>query len=242
MELSNTLEKERNLIYEPDAVADEEENIKIYSDKADLTVPVFSLPQKIRIKNGGSNAAGIVLILLSVIGFIAGIILCDSFFEVLSEEYIKAGLTLRIKGGFFANAAFSFITMAGWVAFSFAMGYSGISQPVIFLIPAVKCAGTGIMLSSFVKAYGVLNGLLTFSAFILPSFAIGTLLTLYICRCALRVSNKTFLSISGKSADIRPAILYRDYLSKGFIAIAGCFIGGIIDAVISLICSNFFVI
>ena len=51
MELSNTLEKERNLIYEPDAVADEEENIKIYSDKADLTVPVFSLPQKIRIKN-----------------------------------------------------------------------------------------------------------------------------------------------------------------------------------------------
>lgn len=243
MEFVNTLEKERNLIYEPDAVPVSEEDIKIYSDKENEMLPFeFSMPHRIKIKNGDSNAVGIALIILSVIGFVIGILLCGELFEPLTEAQLDSSLTAKIKGGFFANAAASFITMSMWIISAFLLGFSGISQPAVFLLPVIKCTGTGIMVFSLIKAYGVLNGLLTFAAFILPSFAIGTMLTLYICRCALKASNRLFLHINGKSADVRPKEFFTEYLTKGLITLAGCFIGGIIDSLIGLLCSNFFVI
>ena len=243
MEFVNTLEKERNLIYEPDAVATEEDNedIKIFPEER-ITVSSFTVPQKIKIKNDGNNAVSITLILLSLAGFILGVAMCGVFFDALSKEYINTGLTAKIKGGFFGNAASSFITMAGWSIAAFAQGFSGVAQPAIFLLPAIKCAGTGIVLSSYIGSYGILNGLLAFSAFVLPSFVIGTLLMLYICRCAVKSSNRIFLHITERNMNTRPKEFFKDYLTKGFITIAGCFIGGIIDAAIGFICSHFFVI
>ncbi len=244
----NILQKERNLIYEPDAVAindNEDEDIKVYQEKNEETIlPNAYLfePQKIKIKKDNSSALEISISLLAVIGFVCGIIFCGSFFSFLSETYLNEFLKGRIQNGFFANACVSFFSMGAFVIFGFSTGLSCISQPIAILLPAVKCVGSGIALASFIKAYGLLNGLLSFSAFVLPSFVMGTLITLYICRCAVKTSNRLFLYISEKNTDARPKEFYGGYLSKGLIALAGCFIGGIIDAVISFICSNFFVI
>ena len=243
MDFINTLEKERNLIYEPDAVEKtEDEDIRIYTEQHEVIPFEFSAPHKIRIKRSDSNIVGVILIILSVIGFVIGIALCGDFFLPIAESQLDYSLTAKIKGGFFANASSSFITMAIWIISAFSLGFSSISQPAVFVLPAIKCAGTGIMVFSLINAYGILNGLLAFAAFILPSFVIGTLLMLYICRYAIKTSNRLFMLITAKSTDTRPEIIYRDFLAKGCIAIAGCFLGGIIDAVISLICSNFFVI
>lgn len=243
MEFINTLEKERNLIYEPDAVAKaEDEDTRIYVKQTEAIPFEFYAPHKIRIKRSDGSIVGVILIILSVIGFVIGIVLCGDFFLPLTESQLDYSLTAKIKGGFFANAASSFMTMAIWIISAFALGFSGISQPIVFILPTIKCTGTGIMVFSLINAYGTLNGLLAFAAFILPSFVIGTLLMLYICRYAIKTSNRLFMLITTKSTDTRPEIIYKDFLTKGCIAIAGCFLGGIIDAVISLICSNFFVI
>ncbi len=242
MEFINTLEKERNLIYEPDAVAQADEDIKIYTEQAEIIPFGFSAPHKIKIKRGDRNIVGIILIILSIVGFVIGITLCGDFFLPLTENQLDHSLAAKIKGGFFSNAAASFITMSLWNLSAFLLGFSGISQPAVFLLPVIKCTGTGIMLFSLIKAYGVLNGLLTFSAFVLPSFIIGTVLMLYICRCALKTSGRLFLYISGRDTILRPKELYSEYLSKGLVVLIGCFAGGIIDALIGLLCSNFFVI
>ncbi len=244
----NILQKDRNLIYEPDAVVigdNEVEDIKVYPEKNEENIlpnAYFFEPQKIRIKKDNSSSLEIFLALFAVIGFICGIIFCDSFFTPLDEVYLNDFLKSRIENGFFSNACISFFTMGVFVVSGFGAGFSCISQPIAFLLPLVKCVGGGIAVASFIKVYGILNGFLSFSAFVLPSFVMGTLITLYICRCAVKTSNRLFLYISGKSTDARPKEFYSGYFTKGVIALAGCFIGGIVDAVISLLCSNFFVI
>lgn len=244
----NILQKDRNLIYEPDAVSisdSEDEDIKVYPEKneeAILPNAYFFEPQRILIKKDKSSALEIILALFAIIGFVCGIIFCGSFFSFLSEAYLSDFLKDKMQNGFFSNACISFFSMTAFVIISFSAGLSCVGQPIAFFIPLIKCVGGGIALASFVKCYGLLNGLLSFCAFVLPSFAMGTLITLYICRCAVKTSNRLFLYVSGKNTDARPGEFYGGYLTKGLIALAGCFIGGIIDAVITFICSNFFVI
>lgn len=244
----NILQKERNLIYEPDAIVineNEDEDIKVYTENSEEEAfpdTFYFEPQKIKIKKDNSSALPIIITLLAIIGFISGVVFCGSFFSFLDEAYLDDFLKGRISNGFFSGACVSFFSMAAFVIIGFSTGLSCISQPIAFLLPAVKCIGSGIALASFVKCYGLLNGILSFSAFVLPSFVIGTLITLYICRCAVKTSNRLFLYVSGKNTDARPREFYSGYLTKGLIALAGCFAGGIIDAVISFICSNFFVI
>lgn len=244
----NTFQKERNLIYEPNAVVvndNQDEDIKVYPEKSEEEIfpdAFFFEPQKVRLNKDFSSVLAIVLGIFAVTGFICGIIFCGGFFDFLDESYLSGFLKVRIKGGFFANAASSFFSMGLWVIITFSLGLSCISQPISFLLPAIKCMGSGIVLASFISVYGISNGLLSFFAFVLPSFVMGTLLTLYISKCAVKTSNRLFLYISGKNTDARPREFYTGYLTKGLIALAGCFAGGIIDAVIGFLCGYFFII
>ena len=246
MDTENILLKERNLIYEPDAeVSEDESDIMIYKKKEEeeiLPAAFCFEPQRIRISNGNKPFLSVFLGISAIIGFFCGFIFCGNFFDIPLAENINGFLKGRINSGFFSNASVSFFSMGIWVAFGFLSGLSCISQAVILLLPAVKCIGGGIAMASFIKLYGAVDGILSFCAFVLPSFAMGTLITLYICKCAVKASNRLFLYMSGKNTDARPREFYTGYLTKGLIALAGCFIGGIIDAVITFICSNFFVI
>ena len=243
------LTRERNLIYEPDAEISAEiigeKETTAYDEKPqnkDLGDMFFFEPQSIKIKSCNSRAFGVALGVFALFGFLCGFIFCGGFFEGLSQSYITEFLKGKINGGFFSNAYVSFFSMGVFIVAGFCLGLSCISQPISFLLPTVKCIGGGIALSSFIEVYGILNGILAFCVFALPSFAIGTLISIYICGCAIRTSNRLFSYIRGKSPDTRPREFYSGYLSKGLISLAGCFLGGIVDAGISFLCGNFFII
>ena len=114
---------ERNAIYEPDAVADEKTDepskgprivIPGAGKDEQLTADGITVSE-IVIKNRQSRQyAGLILFITAVAGVVAGAVLYGDMTVVISDEMLKNYLSGRIHGGFFGNAAASFIAALIW--------------------------------------------------------------------------------------------------------------------------------
>lgn len=240
--------KERSMIYEPDAKPYNEENNDTVKSEAppgaEFQRPVcFSSAEyeAHETKKPKQPHIGLLLIFGAIAGAAAGFVLFGRFFTGVSAEAISDYLTLRIHGGFFANASSSFFGSALWLLIPFIFGLCAIGQPVAAIFPLLKGIGTGIIFAQLIKLYGA-GGIPAFCLLVLPSAAAGLLLLVYQCRCALQSSSRLLMYIRGRNTDARPESYYKAYLYRSAVCLMGCLAAGIIDAVVSLFADMIFII
>ena len=245
---------QRNAVYEPDAKADEPEKsdenredseavpdrpvviIGNENDKAtqgSMTASAFIVHKK---KN---SYAAFILPITAVLGAVLGYILCKTEPGVISEQSMHRFLSQRINGGFFGNAASSFIAAVLWCIIPFISGLSAVGQPVGALIPLIKGIGIGAALAGLISCYGA-GGIPAFAAFVLPSAVIGTLICCYQCRMSIGCSAKILSSIRGNGREAPD--FYKLYLERFLVCCTGCFLLGIADAAMSCLLGGIFVI
>lgn len=239
---------ERNAVYEPDAVADEKTDepskgprVVISGAQKDeqLTADGITVSE-IVIKNRQSRQyAGLILFITAVAGAVAGAVLYGDMTVVISDEMLKNYLSGRIHGGFFGNAAASFIAALIWCIVPFISGLCAVGQPVGVLVPAFKGIGIGMTFSALLDTYGV-NGIPAFAAFILPSAFIGTFVCCYQCQLSLSCSNNILATLRGR-CETAPHY-YKIYIERFAVCCIGCFLLGIADAGISFLLGSIFVI
>ena len=155
------------------------------------------------------------------------------------DEMLEGFLEGRIHGGFFGNAAASFISALIWCIVPFLTGLCAVGQPVGALIPAFKGIGVGMTFAALVNIYGA-NGIPAFAVFVLPSAFIGTVICCYQCRLSVLCSNSVLAVLKGRR-DEAPHY-YKIYLERFAVCCIGCFLLGIADAVITFLFRPIFVI
>ena len=195
---------------------------------------------EIVIKNRQSRQyAGLILFITAVAGVVAGAVLYGDMTVVISDEMLKNYLSGRIHGGFFGNAAASFIAALIWCIVPFISGLCAVGQPVGVLVPAFKGIGIGMTFSALLDTYGA-NGIPAFAAFILPSAFIGTFVCCYQCQLSLSCSNNILATLRGRR-ETAPHY-YKIYIERFAVCCIGCFLLGIADAGISFLLGPIFVI
>lgn len=239
---------ERNAVYEPDAVADEKtdeppKGPKVVIPGAESDEPLTAdniTVSEIVIKNRQSRQyAGLILFITAIAGAVAGAVLYGDMTVVIPDEMLKNYLSGRIHGGFFGNAASSFIAALIWCIVPFISGLCAVGQPVGVLVPAFKGIGIGMTFSALMNTYGA-NGVPAFAVFILPSAFIGTIICCYQCRMSVSCSNSVLAALRGK-AEAAPHY-YKVYLERFAVCCIGCFLLGIADAALSFLLAPIFVI
>lgn len=239
---------ERNAVYEPDAVADEKtdeppKGPKVVIPGAESDEPLTAdniTVSEIVIKNRQSRQyAGLILFITAIAGAVAGAVLYGDMTVVIPDEMLKNYLSGRIHGGFFGNAASSFIAALIWCIVPFISGLCAVGQPVGVLVPAFKGIGIGMTFSALMNTYGA-NGVPAFAVFILPSAFIGTIICCYQCRMSVSCSNRVLAALRGK-AEAAPHY-YKVYLERFAVCCIGCFLLGIADAALSFLLAPIFVI
>ncbi len=245
MEYQNPLYKERNMIYEPDAVVDiPSEEVRIYTLKSAETteeeIPAFSI-ERVKVHREKGEKSGIVLLLSVLISALAGFVLCGNFFGFTDSMYINEYIKSRMYGGFFANSAISFFSMVLWLVPVYLSGLCAVGQPFTVLTVTIKGLGLGITLSSFIAVYS-LNGILAFAAFVLPSAVAGTLICVYLSNHSIKSSSRLLHYTKGRNADTHPESYFGSFTAKAIVCVIGCFISGIADSAITLLFSGIFVI
>lgn len=241
---------ERNAVYEPDAVADENADspkgprVVIAGgadtgDDTDLAAGGITVSE-IVIKNKQSNKyAGALLFLTAVLGAVAGAVFYGDITALITGETLKNFLVGRIHGGFFGNAASSFISSLIWCAVPFIAGLCAVGQPLSAVIPAAKGIGIGMVLAALMRDYGA-NGVPAFAVFVLPSAFIGTAVCCYQCRLSLSCSNSVLAVLRGRR-ETAPHY-YKVYLERFAVCCIFCFLLGIADAAVSFLLGPIFVI
>lgn len=239
---------ERNAVYEPDAVADEKtdeppKGPKVVIPGAESDEPLTAdniTVSEIVIKNRQSRQyAGLILFITAIAGAVAGAVLYGDMTVVIPDEMLKNYLSGRIHGGFFGNAASSFIAALIWCIVPFISGLCAVGQPVGVLVPAFKGIGIGMTFSALMNTYGA-NGVPAFAVFILPSAFIGTIICCYQCRMSVSCSNSVLAALRGKAEDAPH--YYKVYLERFAVCCIGCFLLGIADAALSFLLAPIFVI
>lgn len=239
---------ERNAVYEPDAVAGEKtdeppKGPKVVIPGAERDEPLTAdniTVSEIVIKNRQSRQyAGLILFITAIAGAVAGAVLYGDMTVVIPDEMLKNYLSGRIHGGFFGNAASSFIAALIWCIVPFISGLCAVGQPVGVLVPAFKGIGIGMTFSALMNTYGA-NGVPAFAVFILPSAFIGTIICCYQCRMSVSCSNSVLAALRGK-AEAAPHY-YKVYLERFAVCCIGCFLLGIADAALSFLLAPIFVI
>lgn len=239
---------ERNAVYEPDAVAGEKtdelpKGPKVVIPGAESDEPLTAdniTVSEIVIKNRQSRQyAGLILFITAIAGAVAGAVLYGDMTVVIPDEMLKNYLSGRIHGGFFGNAASSFIAALIWCIVPFISGLCAVGQPVGVLVPAFKGIGIGMTFSALMNTYGA-NGVPAFAVFILPSAFIGTIICCYQCRMSVSCSNSVLAALRGK-AEAAPHY-YKVYLERFAVCCIGCFLLGIADAALSFLLAPIFVI
>ena len=232
--------KERNAVYEPDAVAGgddvckgqdtdtavmTEENVKLSADGITVSEVVVK---------GRRNRqyAGLILFITAVAGAVVGAVFYGKATVTVPDEMLEGFLEGRIHGGFFGNAAASFISALIWCIVPFLAGLCAVGQPVGALIPAFKGIGVGMTFAALVNIYGA-NGIPAFAVFVLPSAFIGTVICCYQCRLSVLCSNSVLAVLKGRR-DEAPHY-YKIYLERFAVCCIGCFLLGIADAVITFL-------
>lgn len=239
---------ERNAVYEPDAVADEKTDepqkgprVVISGAESDEPISADNITvSEIVIKNRQSRQyAGLILFITAVAAAVAGAVLYGDMTVVIPDEMLKNYLSGRIHGGFFGNAASSFIAALIWCTVPFVSGLCAVGQPVGVLVPAFKGIGIGMTFSALLDTYGV-NGIPAFAAFVLPSAFVGTVICCYQCKMSVSCSNNVLAALRGK-AEAAPHS-YKVYSERFAVCCIGCFLLGIADAGISFLLGSIFVI
>ena len=239
---------ERNAVYEPDAVVvektdEQEKGPRVVISGAGSDEPPTAdniTVSEIVIKNRQSRQyAGLILFITAVAGAVAGAVLYGDMTVVISDEMLKSFLLGKIHGGFFGNAASSFIAALIWCAVPFIAGLCAVGQPVGMLVPVFKGIGIGMTFSALMDTYGA-NGIPAFAAFVLPSAFVGTVICCYQCRLSFSCSNSVLAALRGK-AEAAPHC-YKVYLERFAVCCIGCFLLGIADAALSFLLGPIFVI
>ena len=245
--------KQRNAVFEPDAAAepqisDEDYNVNskgttirpivILGDKSDEEEQKSMISSEIIIHKK-RNIVAFILPVTAVVGAVIGYILCINEPGVISQQAIHDFLFQRINGGFFGNAASSFIAAVVWCIIPFISGLSAVGQPVGALIPLVKGIGIGAALAGLISSYGA-GGIPAFAAFVLPSAVLGTIICCYQCRIAIGCSAKILSSIRGGGREAPD--FYKVYLERFLVCCTGCFLLGIADSALSCLLGGIFVI
>lgn len=244
--------RERNAVYEPDAVAADtdgkEENSGgprvVIAGKSDddkkVEIDGGITVSEIVIKNRQHGKyAGVVLFLTAVIGAVIGAVFYGDMTVTVPNELLESFLTGRIHGGFFGNAASSFITALIWCIVPFISGLCAVGQPVGALVPVFRGIGIGMTFTALMNTYGA-NGIPAFAVFVLPSAFIGTVICCYQCRLSLSCSNSVLAVLRGRRENAPH--YYKIYLERFAVCCIGCFLLGIADAVLSFLLGPIFVI
>lgn len=241
---------QRNAVYEPDAKVYEPESsdadkavpdrpIVIIGGDNDINEQESMLSSAVIVHKKRSGCAALVLPITAVIGAVFGYILCINEPGMISEMSMHRFLSQRINGGFFGNAASSFIAAVLWCIVPFISGLCAVGQPVGALIPVIKGIGIGAAFAGLISCYGT-GGIPAFAAFVLPSAVIGTVICCYQCRISIGSSGKILASIRGGSREAPD--FYKLYLERFLVCCTGCFLLGIADAAISFLLGGIFVI
>lgn len=242
---------ERNAVYEPDAVAENADGNEENNGPRVVIAGKSGDDKKIEI-NGGITVseiviknrqhgkyAGIVLFLTAVIGAVVGAVFYGDMTVTVPDELLESFLTGRIHGGFFGNAASSFITALIWCLVPFISGLCAVGQPVGALVPAFRGIGIGMTFTALMNTYGA-NGIPAFAVFVLPSAFIGTVICCYQCRLSLSCSNSVLAVLRGRRENAPH--YYKIYLERFAVCCIGCFLLGIADAALSFLLGPIFVI
>ena len=245
---------QRNAVYEPDAKADEPQKsnenredseavtgrpIVIIGNENDEVTQGGMTASAVIVHKKKNNCLAIILPLTAALGAVFGYILCETDSGVISQQAMHSFLSQRINGGFFGNAASSFIAAVLWCIIPFISGLSAVGQPVGALVPLVKGIGIGAALAGMISCYGA-GGIPAFAAFVLPSAIIGTLICCYQCRMSIGCSVKILSSIRGNSREAPD--FYKLYLERFLVCCTGCFLLGIADSALSCLLGGIFVI
>ncbi|MGN0610817.1 MAG: stage II sporulation protein M [Ruminiclostridium sp.] len=246
--------RQRNAVYEPDAKADESEKsdenredseavpdrpVVIIGNENDKATKENPTACAIFISKKKNRYAAFILPITAVLGAVLGYILCETESGVISDASMHRFLSQRINGGFFGNAASSFIAAVLWCIIPFISGLCAVGQPVGVLIPIIKGIGIGAALAGLISSYGA-GGIPAFAAFVLPSAVIGTLICCYQCRMSIGCSAKILSSIRGNGREAPD--FYKLYLERFLVCCTGCFLLGIADAAMSCLLGGIFVI
>ena len=230
--------KERNAVCESDAVAGGDDVCKgqdadtavMTEENGKLSADGITVSEVVVKGRRNRQYAGLILFITAVYGKAT---------VTVPDEMLEGFLEGRIHGGFFGNAAASFISALIWCIVPFLAGLCAVGQPVGALIPAFKGIGVGMTFAALVNTYGA-NGIPAFAVFVLPSAFIGTVICCYQCRLSVLCSNSVLAVLKGRR-DEAPHY-YKIYLERFAVCCIGCFLLGIADAVITFLFRPIFVI
>lgn len=239
--------KERNAVCEPDAVVDEDAGCKgqdadtavMTEENGKLDADGITVSEVVVKGRHNRQYAGPILFITAVIGAVVGAVFYGKATVTVPDEMLEGFLEGRIHGGFFGNAAASFISALIWCIVPFFTGLCAVGQPVGALIPAFKGIGVGMTFAALVNIYGA-NGIPAFAVFVLPSAFIGTVICCYQCRLSVSCSNSVLAVLKGRR-ETAPHY-YKIYLERFAVCCIGCFLLGIADAVITFLFRPIFVI
>ena len=235
--------KGRNAVCESDAVAGGDDVCKgqdadtavMMEENEKLSADGITVSEVVVKGRRNRQYAGLILFITAV----AGAVFYGKATVTVPDEMLEGFLKGRIHGGFFGNAAASFISALIWCIVPFLAGLCAVGQPVGSLIPAFKGIGVGMTFAALVNTYGA-NGIPAFAVFVLPSAFIGTVICCYQCRLSVLCSNSVLAVLKGRR-DEAPHY-YKIYLERFAVCCIGCFLLGIADAVITFLFRPIFVI
>ena len=239
--------KERNAVCESDAVAGGDDVCKgrdtdtavMTEENGNLRAGGITVSEGVVKGRRNRQYAGVILFIAAVAGAVVGAVFYGKVTVTVPDELLENFLAGRIHGGFFGNAAASFISALIWCIAPFLAGLCAVGQPVGALIPAFKGIGVGMTFAALVNIYGA-NGIPAFAVFVLPSAFIGTVICCYQCRLSVLCSNSVLAALRGRR-ETAPHY-YKIYLERFAVCCIGCFLLGIADAVIAFLFRPIFVI
>ena len=235
--------KGRNAVCESDAVAGGDDVCKgqdadtavMMEENEKLSADGITVSEVVVKGRRNRQYAGLILFITAVAGAVVGAVFYGKATVTVPDEMLEGFLEGRIHGGFFGNAAASFISALIWCIVPFLAGLCAVGQPVGSLIPAFKGIGVGMTFAALVNTYGA-NGIPAFAVFVL----IGTVICCYQCRLSVLCSNSVLAVLKGRR-DEAPHY-YKIYLERFAVCCIGCFLLGIADAVITFLFRPIFVI
>lgn len=196
--------KERNAVCESDAVAGGDDVCKgqdadtavMTEENGKLSADGITVSEVVVKGRRNRQYAGLILFITAVAGAVVGAVFYGKATVTVPDEMLEGFLEGRIHGGFFGNAAASFISALIWCIVPFLAGLCAVGQPVGALIPAFKGIGVGMTFAALVNTYGA-NGIPAFAVFVLPSAFIGTVICCYQCRLSVLCSNSVLAVLKG---------------------------------------------
>lgn len=141
--------KERNAVCESDAVAGGDDVCKgqdadtavMTEENEKLSADGITVSEVVVKGRRNRQYAGLILFITAVAGAVVGAVFYGKATVTVPDEMLKGFLEGRIHGGFFGNAAASFISALIWCIVPFLVGLCAVGQPVGALIPAFKGIG-----------------------------------------------------------------------------------------------------